>query len=770
MRFTCLYLCFLFLFTLSPWALSHNHESINEGHTCSLFTFIQSCPTPFSIYTIMSNSKPRINPKSNCIRVHPERPIQGPCIHCGQNDVSARYFHLFQQKIQNPAYYSFITENYKISDTCCICRKCEAQFKKIFAKSSQPVENQGPSCPKKLCKNTESSENQEQNLCCLKKFSLCQNEAKHFTFVDPLLFQKTFKHGISEDSEEIQIAMCHVHYNKLNNVINQKELHQCVIWEKSSHTKRFVTIPSSSHDLFLKYLKNEMNMEFNITENLKCCTYCYNCFNSYCRSEAGENAQFQTTKYLTECFEKYLSLNELDKEINIDNVDSYSLQQVVNFVFQNFLADKPVLVPFMYDKYKGFLNGNIECFNLMIPENSYVRLCHSSKWILRILKMCFGKCMLQYIPNNKKTGSMIYRNGSDILGGIHSILVEFNSNIKAKASENEKLRVENEKLMSEKNRKMPNHEILNEATKILRVLVKHYVSGKISSNNLPDIHSFDPDAVISEIPPVLWNFLFRISATDTEEKNWVKSIDSWEKPYTETPFNILRTFPRIFLASCVFNTQNSQCMEPMHLLLTDLAHKFSNSSSTFLSINAKIGLGVSKESLQRFITDKCIALEKTNRYITKAKFTIASFDNLDKNQSYSVVGAGRDKSGFHGTTIQTVTPRPTLKLSEPLQISDTQMEQAAAKSLTVQINSNFRSRSLPLEFVDKVNNPGNNIGPPIPLTENRFHFFNLSNFRCTEKEKDSLGIFTKNIQRYGFVKYLLQEEKIAIPGVKSFFT
>jgi hypothetical protein len=30
------------------------------------------------------------------------------------------------------------------------------------------------------------------------------------------------------------------------------------------------------------------------------------------------------------------------------------------------------------------------------------------------------------------------------------------------------------------------------------------------------------------------------------------------------------------------------------------------------------------------------------------------FDNLEKNQSYAMVGAGKDRSGFHGTTIQAV--------------------------------------------------------------------------------------------------------------------
>jgi hypothetical protein len=39
----------------------------------------------------------------------------------------------------------------------------------------------------------------------------------------------------------------------------------------------------------------------------------------------------------------------------------------------------------------------------------------------------------------------------------------------------------------------------------------------------------------------------------------------------------------------MFNLQNSQCVETLHLLLTDISDKFSDSSSSFLSINARIG-------------------------------------------------------------------------------------------------------------------------------------------------------------------------------------
>ena len=76
------------------------------------------------------------------------------------------------------------------------------------------------------------------------------------------------------------------------------------------------------------------------------------------------------------------------------------------------------------------------------------------------------------------------------------------------------------------------------------------------------------------------------------------------------------------------------------MLLTDISDKFSNSSSVFLSINARLGAGVSKDSLKRFISNQCSDLEKSNKFLTSPSFTLASFDNLDTNSAYSIVGVG----------------------------------------------------------------------------------------------------------------------------------
>jgi hypothetical protein len=80
------------------------------------------------------------------------------------------------------------------------------------------------------------------------------------------------------------------------------------------------------------------------------------------------------------------------------------------------------------------------------------------------------------------------------------------------------------------------------------------------------------------------------------------------------------------------------------MLLTDISDTFSNSSSVFLSINARLGAGVSKDYLKRFISNKCSELEKSNKFLTSSSFTLASFD---KSSAYSIVGISRDRQLYH---------------------------------------------------------------------------------------------------------------------------
>jgi hypothetical protein len=48
---------------------------------------------------------------------------------------------------------------------------------------------------------------------------------------------------------------------------------------------------------------------------------------------------------------------------------------------------------------------------------------------------------------------------------------------------------------------------------------------------LPDIHDFDLQIEISKIHPVLWNFIFRMTTSEDEEKMLRKDTFDWENHY-----------------------------------------------------------------------------------------------------------------------------------------------------------------------------------------------------------------------------------------------
>ncbi|CAC5388674.1 unnamed protein product [Mytilus coruscus] len=148
----------------------------------------------------------------------------------------------------------------------------------------------------------------------------------------------------------------------------------------------------------------------------------------------------------------------------------------------------------------------------------------------------------------------------------------------------------------------------------------------------------------------------------------------------------------------------------------------------------------SQDSLRRFITSRCKELEQTNRFISPHRFTIASFDNLDKNQSYSVVGSGKDKSGFHGTTIQTATSCPSLPTNVDISVNfDSFSDEMVVDS--------SRDRSIPVNIITAITNPNDNIGLPSSISENRFSHLTLSDLDCSSNESKSYIKFKEDMNR-----------------------
>jgi len=193
---------------------------------------------------------------------------------------------------------------------------------------------------------------------------------------------------------------------------------------------------------------------------------------------------------------------------------------------------------------------------------------HSPQCLYKMMKVKLGKSLLSYTPRRKTSGRLLYRNGIDFLNSFH--LVVHCNTVDKMRTETNILYGKNVALISEKNRKMQRHEILTEAVEIMRPCHKTYVPNKISPNELPNINNFVPIYELKQPPHTfLWNFIYRLSATGKEVKDWNKTVGSWNNHYIEDPVNIFRLFPRLYISSCILNTQNSQCVQLLHLLMTD---------------------------------------------------------------------------------------------------------------------------------------------------------------------------------------------------------
>ena len=95
--------------------------------------------------------------KSNYAKVHPEKdpgPYSAP--KCCKFDPSNRYVHLCQKALDQSEFTHYVDRQCKITDTDCICRRCESEFKRSFFKfkAGEPDE---ASKAKRACTDNEDN-------------------------------------------------------------------------------------------------------------------------------------------------------------------------------------------------------------------------------------------------------------------------------------------------------------------------------------------------------------------------------------------------------------------------------------------------------------------------------------------------------------------------------------------------------------------------------------------------------------------------------------
>ncbi|CAC5366985.1 unnamed protein product [Mytilus coruscus] len=124
-------------------------------------------------------------------------------------------------------------------------------------------------------------------------------------------------------------------------------------------------------------------------------------------------------------------------------------------------------------------------------------------------------------------------------------------------------------------------------------------------------------------------------------------------------------------------------------------------------------------------------------------FRICSTDN--EEIAYSVVCAGKDRSGFHGTTIQTVVPKPSQKIN----IFDdshliSHLNQTDNKHDISEVK-NSRDRKLEKDIIRKLVNPEDKSGLPPVKKQNKFSNMSPSDLNETSAKISEWDEFYTNV-------------------------
>ena len=97
----------------------------------------------------------------------------------------------------------------------------------------------------------------------------------------------------------------------------------------------------------------------------------------------------------------------------------------MNLLQNYFLNKKVILLPDLFEKYQKKVEIIIKYYKFSISDIDIKILEHISKWLLCLLKIRFEKGLQVYVPKKNKNGSMLYRNGMDLLNCIHTVTVDY---------------------------------------------------------------------------------------------------------------------------------------------------------------------------------------------------------------------------------------------------------------------------------------------------------------------------------------------------------
>ena len=445
-------------------------------------------------------------PKSNCQRVHEGRP-PGPCINCKREEVTKRYWHLSQRRDQ-PLFYTFVKNTYAFKDDDCICRMCEARFRKSLEMSHDTEETSSKRKFTKydtaidtrcafetndlnfttakfdsygnlsydLCEytlhtavNAENNDCSKQHVCFLQHMNMCEKNGAHSTSVNFDSFQSCFQIELDQNNNKeacisSQFFLCINHYKKYKKFKPQLE---CCICDKSIYSKRCVGILDDKIDMLNIFINQILEIEKTVVTSTFCktsvCLSCYKHFNIFLRSEKSDLAMVRTDQFLEDSFSQYEVI-----QTDSSNIEIFCFRQLLEYVIENLKSYRSLLVSSLHLKYKNFVDSSIQDFSINIDNESICQVHKTTNWVYQMLKSTLGHALLVYSPPKKSTSRMVYRVGTDLAKALHSSILHNKSKIDKLEESNQALKKQIGHVLSDQDSSLKNKFSFEDSLKMFR--------------------------------------------------------------------------------------------------------------------------------------------------------------------------------------------------------------------------------------------------------------------------------------------------------------
>lgn len=251
--------------------------------------------------------------------------------------------------------------------------------------------------------------------------------------------------------------------------------------------------------------------------------------------------------------------------------------------------------------------------NLRVEKNV------TARWLLSNLIVCLQH-HINYTSRVRKHGTLLYRRNGNLLTSISHLLYKSaheNCDNEVKACTGTWM------CKTQSHEPSPLHTTLDDINSRLHQQVKRFLATDL---NAPyPAEALDIKCLVSDIDPILWNFIRTITRSFSE-----RSGRNVQTSQPDTLQHHVKQVHCLFCLCAIMFCIDNRCSIPFHTLITDTIESFGGSSQLIRVLN-RIGVCSSADTLARFIQCKVKERERNGpeEECSHTFPTIITFDNID---------------------------------------------------------------------------------------------------------------------------------------------